>query len=464
VVISIGADTFICDCNCVSTYGTATPVTQDAPLPGPTATATDVPDPLTLGCFSIYTHDDQSIPCPSTPQAYQTPVSSGPNYYQLGELPGIGELDYDVAYCTYIHKKNNLFTYSSATYAESIGGGSFSSCELDSSPYTSWTPTPAHLCSAIPADPEYCYIQNNGQFAYDGGPSVMDWSGGLKEVSSLTYYGYIQRQLYAQFCGDVLTPTPWPWPTRIVPTPFPTGLFNTATPTNTPTPTTACDWPVPAAITPTPEFDGESDPWTGTDISPFCGPSVSDDGGADKYISPACCPQCAGIFKYKVGTASRFHRLQFDWKFEGALTTGQTSIAIFASSWGEPDPDDWSGEWEFSRVFNNALNWSIDPVCDISGTYSPSTWYTIDIYMWQTNGADDGDNFWQVEVDGIPVATDCGEDCALDYFDYVDAIGIGLPWDVGPHTGAITHWIDNVRWWYDDDILFLPDEVSPCCE
>ena len=43
MIISIGADTFICDCNCVSTYGTATPVTQDAPLPGPTATYTPTP-------------------------------------------------------------------------------------------------------------------------------------------------------------------------------------------------------------------------------------------------------------------------------------------------------------------------------------------------------------------------------------------------------------------------------------
>jgi hypothetical protein len=254
VTIQVGADTFLCECWCA----TPTAVTTLSPTPGSTATYTPTPtattDPLTLGCFDVYTHADHNTPCPSTPQAWQTPVGSAPSYTQFDELNGVGNIDYGAAYCVYVHKQNNIWTYDTSTYAENISAGNFLPAEFDRSPYTGWTPTPAIYCSDIPGDPQYCYIQNSGQFAYDDGPSVLDWDGWLKEDSNGSYYGYIDRQLYSQFCGDPGTPTPGPgpWiptpgpgtptlvpgtpvPTAITPTPMPTGLFSTATPTATPT-------------------------------------------------------------------------------------------------------------------------------------------------------------------------------------------------------------------------------------
>jgi len=206
----------------------------------------------------------------------------------------------------------------------------------------------------------------------------------------------------------------------------------------------------------------------------FCGgASIADDGGAYKYTSPADCFDYA--YHGKVGLPQRFHRVNYDFKFTGSPDVYQTlpgllqldsaPFMVLAFTEGEPaDPDYWSWEWEHNQYRTDQYwvdNW---PAWGFSSVLSPDTWYNVDIYYWQESPCGT-DNFLVVSIDGgAPFALDCGGGKACPYYGFVDALVVGIPPNITTHSPIISHWIDNVRWWYDDDILFLPDEVSPCCE
>ena len=164
--------------------------------------------------------------------------------------------------------------------------------------------------------------------------------------------------------------------------------------------------------------------------------------------------------------------MQFDWKFTGTPGTQYPAhcdqfdaapMLVLAYNYGVSFPFDADWEQELNHSDTDTIFW--DAWCDFgeSPVLSPNTWYTIDMYLWQESPCV-GDNFVQIDVDGVTAILDCGNGAACPFGDYPNTLVVGIPWDVEETGESVSHWIDNVRWWYDDNILFQPYNVSPCCE
>ena len=139
------------------------------------------------------------------------------------------------------------------------------------------------------------------------------------------------------------------------------------------------------------------------------------------------------------------------------------ALIVFAMSYNDdPNPDWWSNEWDLAHTDDNTLDWGS---CWIpggqSGALSPNTWYTIDAYLWQGCTAD---SFLEIDIDGIPAIYQCGGGWSCPYGGYFDSLMIGVPWNNNPNADTITHWTDNVRWWYDTEMLVLPTAAAACCD